>query len=156
MLSAEEAQRALAERRERTGSRGARGRLTAAFGKATGVLSNDTEAAVRVVEALGRRGRRAAFGAVCSGMGGELATVFDTAARLTYQSDWNRRPFRAPTMPQLARERVLQHARNTAPELTAYGADPVWLARWTRARTGLGGEPAPRRLDARGRRRCGQ
>ncbi|WP_053226315.1 DUF4132 domain-containing protein [Solirubrobacter soli] len=127
MLSAQEAQRALAERRERAVTRG---RLTAAFGKVAGVLQTDAGAAVTVLEALPRRARRAAFGAVCSGMGGELATVFENAGRLTYQNDWDRRPFRAPTLPHLARARVLDRARNTAPELVAYGADSEWLARW--------------------------
>ena len=133
MLSAEEAQQALAERRERAASRAARGRVTAVFGKAAGALpdsSSDTRSAVRRLEALGRRGRRAAFAAVCSGLGGELAAVFENAGRLTYQGSWDRRPFRAPELPLLARERVLESARWTAPELVAHAAEPVWLARW--------------------------
>ena len=132
MLSALEAQRALTERREHA-SQATRGRVTALFSKAAGALPGttiETRTAVRRLEALGRRGRRAAFAATCSGLGGELANVFENAGRLTYQGDWDRRPFRAPGLPLLARERVLDSARTTAPELVAYAADPVWLARW--------------------------
>ncbi len=133
MLSAEEAQQALAERRERATSKAGLGRVATAFGKAAGALpesAHEARGAVRRLEALGRRGRRAAFGAICSGLGGELAAVFDNAGRLTYQADWDRRPFRAPSRPSLARERVLGSARWTAPELVAHAAEPVWLARW--------------------------
>ncbi|MBW3653459.1 MAG: hypothetical protein KY433_07675 [Actinobacteria bacterium] len=133
MLSAEAAKAALAARREQSAAKAARGRVTSALGKAAGALADSrsgTAIAVKRLEALGRRGRRAAFGAACPGMGGELAAVFENAGQLTYQGDWDRRPFRAPQVPSLARERVLQAARLTAPELVAHAAEPVWLARW--------------------------
>jgi hypothetical protein len=133
VLSAEAAQAALAERRERAAPTAARGRVAAVLGKALGALPGsgaETRNAVMRLELLGRHGRRAAFAAVCSGMGRELAAVFENAGRLTFQRDWDRRPFRAPGLPALARERVLESARWTAPELVAHAAEPVWLARW--------------------------
>ena len=103
------------------------------LGKAAGALAEpgtDTRAAVKRLEGLGRRGRRAAFSAACPGLGGELAAVFEDAGRLTYQGDWDRRPFRAPRSPSHARQRVLAGTRWTVPELVAHAAEPLWLARW--------------------------
>lgn len=79
---------------------------------------------------LGRRGRRLAFAAVLPGLGGPLADVYERAGALTYQPDYDRRPFRAPNNPALAQQRVLLSLVRTAPELVALDPDPVWLARW--------------------------
>lgn len=133
MLSAEEAQRALAERREQVAARGRRARVASMLGRAAGALpasASDATASVGRLEALGRRGRRAAFAGVLPGLGGELAAVFEDAGRLPYQQGWARRPFRAPTRPALARARVLDLARHALPDLAAHAADPAWLARW--------------------------
>lgn len=134
MLTEEAAKAALAERREQAATRAAtRGRATSFLGKATGALptsTRDAAAATKRLEALGRRGRRAAFSAACPGLGAELAAVFEGAGNLTYQGFWDRRPFRAPRAPSLSRRRVLEAASATVPELVAHGVEPIWLARW--------------------------
>lgn len=133
MLSAEAAQAALAERRERSGPAHAGGRVTGVVARAAAGLTDhrsDSAKVVALLDRVGRRGRRLTFRAVLPGLGGELAQLYENAATLTYQSAWDRRPFRAPRAPQLARCRVLGQLSSTAPELVAHAADPVWLARW--------------------------
>lgn len=136
MLSEEEAKAALAERRESAGRTPTRARITGVLGKAAGatfasdVGADDTFKAVKKLQALGHRGRRAAFAAACPGLGGELTTLFENAGGLTYQGGWDRRPFRAPRLPALARQRMVRSAGPTIPELAAHGADATWLARW--------------------------
>ena len=132
MLSAEAAQAALAERREQVAGSGTRGRIAGTAARALGLTERHTGSAALVagLERLGRRGRRLTFGAALPGLGGELAQLYESAGALTYQGSWDRRPFRAPRTPQLARARVLAGVRGTAPELIAHAADPAWLARW--------------------------
>lgn len=134
MLSAEAAQAALAERRERSTLTAARGRFIGLATKAVaGSLSDpraDRAKLVARLDKLGRRGRRLAFAGALPGLGGELASLYEGAGALTYQGSWDRRPFRAPRTEQLAQERVLNSIGRTVPELVAHAADPVWLARW--------------------------
>lgn len=107
--------------------------MSSAFGKVIDLGTTpdgDSSAVVQGLGKLGRRGRRAAFAAACPGLGGQLASVYENAERLTYQSAWDRRPFRAPSAPQLARQRVIDQSPWTLPELAALAADPPWLARW--------------------------
>jgi len=110
--------------------------VSSAFGKVIDLGTTpdgDSSAVVQGLGKLGRRGRRAAFAAACPGLGGQLASVYENAERLTYQSAWDRRPFRAPSAPQLARQRVIDQSPWTLPELAALAAlaaDPPWLARW--------------------------
>ena len=134
MLSAEAAQAALAERRERSTLTAARGRVTGLATKAVAGSMSDPRAdrakLVSRLDKLGRRGRRLAVAAALPGLGGELASLYEGAGALTYQGSWDRRPFRAPRTQQLAQERVLNTIGRTVPELVAHAADPVWLARW--------------------------
>ena len=133
MLSAEAAKAALADRREQGAAKAPGGRIGRVLGRAAGAIPEpgaDTSVAVRRRARRGRPARRATSGAACPGSGRELAAVFDEAGHLTYQGDWDRRPFRAPRTPSLARHRVLAAARWTVPELVAHAAEPAWLARW--------------------------
>ena len=133
MLSAEEAHAALAERREQAVMPGPRGLFASAAARAARALidpqADRSKAAGRIAK-LAAPARRMAFSAALPGLGGELTQLYEDAGAMTYQSSWSRRPFRAPTAPQLAQRRVLEYLATGAPDLVAHGADPAWLARW--------------------------
>src|SRR5690349_16983797 len=146
MLSPEEAQRRLAERRladfdarirERASRLPRRARDAAEVlvapepgTRAWHVGGPERETLGERIDALGASDRRALFQALFPKAGVEVHHAWDALARGPYGTGARRRGFRAPNDPQLSQEARANWLESLLRATSGYEEDVVWLAEW--------------------------